>query len=371
MSRSHSGDHLFDVVSQYAALGDHRTGTAIDRATAEWMSDLLRDAGLDIEPELVEFEQWTFNSRLTVNGDDLEHLPLFYSWTGAIETGAVDVQLIDPMSGGFPGAADPHIERAKGTGAAAAVLATEHPNGSLVAINRDLDASRPDFPTVLAAGRDHAALAGGHVALTLEATLGRGVTTNIVARNGVGGSPLMLTTPLNGWFGCAGERGTGIAVLLALVERFADRPLVVVATGGHELTYFGAHRWAAGRSLTPSAIVHVGASVAVESASEAGDRTLIPTRLAMTSLAADDATPLAAALEPAELALHADTTSWIGEGEAFHQVGVPLLSFTGAGVDFHTPEDTPERATSPAALDRVARAIGDAADELHRHSQSA
>ena len=56
---------------------------------------------------------------------------------------------------------------------------------------------------------------------------------NLEARNGL--EAVLITTPLTGWFGCAGEQGTGVAVLLDLVERFADRPLLVLATGGHEL----------------------------------------------------------------------------------------------------------------------------------------
>ena len=67
--------------------------------------------------------------------------------------------------------------------------------------------------------------------------------------------------PLTGWFGCAGERGTGVAVLLDLVERFADRPLLVLATGGHELDYLGVRQWVAARRAEhgerPVAVIHV------------------------------------------------------------------------------------------------------------------
>ena len=49
-----------------------------------------------------------------------------------------------------------------------------------------------------------------------------------------------------------------------------------------------------------------------------------------------------------------DVTRFTGEGEAFVRWGAPLLSSTGAGVDFHTPDDVPARVTSPAALARVA-----------------
>ena len=55
-----------------------------------------------------------------------------------------------------------------------------------------------------------------------------GSSGNVVAFVGASGAarvgqavevaPLMITTPLSGWFRCAGERGPGIAILLALVE---------------------------------------------------------------------------------------------------------------------------------------------------------
>lgn len=360
------GRRLYDLVRHYVALGHHRTGSEVDEVTADWMAEMLRELGLTVELEPIEFERWRGTSSLTIGGEQVDHLPVYYAWTGSIDTENVQVQSIDPLSGGFPAVVDEPIEWARAGDAAAVVLATEHPNGSLVAVNRDLDAPRPGFPAVLAAGRDLGRLQSGPLRLSLTARTEPGVTTNVVAHNQREGPPLVLTTPLNGWFGCAGERGTGIAVLLSLVERLSDRPLVVVATGGHELGWFGAHHWVTNTRLTAAAVIHIGASVAVEEETGDGRRELVPTRLAMTSLGPAAAEPVANALDRAGLWLQPDTTRWIGEGEAFHRVPAPLLSFTGAGIDFHTPEDTPSRVTSPEALEIVADAIGEAADLMER-----
>ena len=81
------------------------------------------------------------------------------------------------------------------------------------------------------------------VRLRLRAGLVPGRTANIEVGNGQPGRRLVLTTPLNGWFGAAGERGAGITVLRHVAERLADRPLTVVATGGHELGCLGAYAW--------------------------------------------------------------------------------------------------------------------------------
>lgn len=366
------GQQLFDCVSTYAAFGDHRSGTDVDRATAEWVAESLVGLGLDAEIADVPFDRYHCDSELTVDGLPVEHLPIYYAWSGegsgSIATTDVVVRSIDPMVGGFAAAVDGPIAEAQAVGAEAAVLSTQHPEGSLVATNRDPESAQPGFPAVLVAGRDFQRLSKGQVSLMMTAREVPGRTSNVVARNGVSGRPLVLTTPLNGWFGCAGERGCGVAILLDLVERFADRPLLVVATGGHELGYFGAHRFIDATDETPVAIVHVGASLAVEDVAPDGSRSLAAARLAMTSLGSGDTSRMSDALSGAGYDLVVDTEHWLGEGEAWSRMAVPMLSFTGAGVDFHTPNDTPQRATSPTALALVADSIAAAVEILHDHA---
>jgi len=221
------------------------------------------------------------------------------------------------------------------------------------------------FPTVLVAGRDHDRLAGAEIDLHIDARVAPGRSATVVARSRAAARtgaarPLLLTTPLTGWFRCAGERGTGIAVLLELVERLADRPVVVVATTGHELDHLGARQWLPTADLEPDAVVHLGASIGVEEDAPDGTRRLAETRRAMTTLDEAEAAPIAEVLEAARLPLAASSDSWIGEAEVFSALGVPLLSISGAGVDFHTPGDLPERVTSPEAMRRVADAVVEA-----------
>lgn len=368
------------LVEEFTSLGDHRTGSEVDRGTVEWMADQLRERDLEVERIAVPFDRWVATSSLTLDGVEVEHLAVPYEWTGSVATDDIEIVQFDAMSGGFPELLGAPVAMARDTDAEAVVLATQHPDGSLVAVNR-VPGEGSGFPTLLVAGRDFDRLVDGArrgaVRLDMGASIEPGETSTLVARSEAASTgedpPLLLTTPLNGWFGCAGERGTGIAVLLHLVERFGDRPLLVVVTGGHELDFFGAKQWVADRMdpvdlaarVEPAAIVHIGASVAVEDIAETGERTLGAMRLAMTSLPAVDAEPVAGALEPAGLALGADTADWIGEGQAFSEMDAPMLSFTGSGIDFHTPQDMPDRATSPAALAAVATGIGGAVAELH------
>ena len=339
----------------YASLGHHRSGTDRDVATAAWFADLVGDLGT-VATTAVEFERYDARSELLVDGRMLDHLALYYEFTGDIDTSDVAVRRLDPHSGGFSRIASEVISEAKGAGHEALVIATEHPGGDLVAINRDLAALPSGMPTLLVAGRHYEALASATVRLRLNARLVPGRTANIEVSNDQPGPQLVLTTPLNGWFGAAGERGTGIAVLRHVAQRLADRSVDIVVTGGHELGYLGAHAWVDRCIEPPACVAHLGASLAVEVPGSDGSRRLIDSRIAMTTLDETTARPVVAALRDAGMGLRCQVESWLGEGEAWSRLGVPVLSTTGAGPDFHTPSDTPERATSPDALAQVAAA---------------
>lgn len=386
----HPGVELFAIVEQYEEFGDHRTGTGPDHLTAAWMGDRLRAAGLVARVEAVPFDRWAYTSTLTVAGDAVDHLPVFYEWTGEVNTANVWVDEVDQRLGGDPGVIDRHVAAARARGAEAVILATKHPTGSLVAINRPIGRVSGGMPTVLVPGRELNRLRRGPVQLTACAELVPATTTNIVAvnamnaMNAMDGPRLVLTTPLTGWFGCAGERGTGIAVLLDLVARFAaTRPLTVVCTGGHELGWFGADQIVdqifdsiadgGGERIGPSladisSIVHLGASLAAEQ-DGANGRQLAPNRLALTSCSDRSMGQVRASLSSVGLSLTAESSFWVGEGEAWSRLAAPLLSVTGAGVAFHTPEDVAAAVTSPGALRRVADAVADATaafDDLAR-----
>ena len=362
-----SGEDLYRIVCDYASLGHHRSGTDRDLATVEWFADLVGDLG-EVTTETVDFERYDARSELTADGRSFDHLALYYEFTGDIDASDVAVRRLDPHAGGFPRVADELIDETKQAGHEALVIATDHPDGDLVAINRDLSAPASGLPTLLVAGRHYDTMASSEVRVRLSARLTGGRTANIEVSNGRPGQPMLLTTPLNGWFAAAGERGTGIAVLYYLAEQFADTPLTIVATGGHELGFLGAHAWVDRCIEPPWCAVHLGASLAVEAPGSDGSRRLIDSRIAMTTLEEATACPVAAALRGAGIGLRCQVDSWLGEGEEWSRLGVPVLSTTGAGPDFHTPSDTPERATSPAALARVADgahravvAFGDAA----------
>ncbi len=391
----------FHIVKAYADFGHHRSGTPNDHATANGFASLFNDiddnyndentdddfsddnndnndnddfdntVNMATSQQAVDFDFYDTTSELLSNDTAIDHLPLTHAFHGTINTTNIAVQLIDPDYTTFPATTEAAVTQAKANGHEALVLATDHPNGELVAQNYNPTTPTYDFPVVLVAGRDYSKLKEHPLQLVLNAQTVIGTTMNVQATNNQASiSPaLMFTTPLTGWFQAAGERGTGIAVTYALAKRFSHLPLIVVGTGGHEVGFLGAHHWTKtyqeGHNPSLRAIVHIGASVAVPDAN----------RFAMTSLNAAAAKPLEQALAKDGFPLRCSETNWGGgEGEVFQRLiapdltapnhTVPMLSLTGEGIDFHTPADTPERVTSPEALELAAQSIGDATEEL-------
>ena len=109
-------------------------------------------------------------------------------------------------------------------GAAAAVLVTTGPTGEAVALN--VSASKPGIrkPVAILAPKDAepfvaAARQGQGATLTVDAVSGRRPAFNLIARLDRGAPrTLIVTTPRSGWHACAAERGSGLAVWLALAR---------------------------------------------------------------------------------------------------------------------------------------------------------
>lgn len=347
-----SGGQLFEWVEQFASLGHHRTGSEVDRRTVDWAAEWLGRFGFDLRIEPVELPLWRGSGQVLVDGEPIEHLAVPYSFTGRVSSGVVQRIGLDVMSGGFPGVLDDPMASAGAAGAGALVVATRHPLGDLVGVNRH-GFDVVGMPTFLVAGRHEERLAEARVEIDYHADVEIGHTWNLVATSSTAAADMMVTTPLNGWFTCAGERGTGIAVTLDLARRLVGESIDVVLTGGHELGFVGAHRFA--DVARYPAVFHVGASVAVEHDAE-GVRQLIPTRSAMCSESRDAMPGVFDAFAAIGLNTIPSSTTWMGEATAWSRWGVPLVSSTGAGVDFHTPSDLPGRVTSPEALTRVSSA---------------
>lgn len=175
-------------------------------------------------------------------------------------------------------------------GAAGVVLITTGPTGEATALNVSTKAPAIRQPVALLAPKDaEPFLAAAHQSATATLTLnGRGggserrVAFNVIARLDRGAAQtLVVSTPRSGWFSCAAERGSGLAIWLSLAQWLARTPLPtnveLVATSGHEYEYLGGEHYLKDAAPQPSSTrlwVHIGASAAARDWHDLGPKLL-------------------------------------------------------------------------------------------------
>jgi hypothetical protein len=170
-----------------------------------------------------------------------------------------------------------------------------------------------------------------------------------------GGRRLVITTPLTGWFSCAGERGTGVAVLLDVVGHLAGTvPVTVIGTTGHEIDGAGLRAALDTGSIPDGPILHLGASFAATGT----DGTTLTDRWWCRSSATGSSferirratKALSRTVEYTASGPTAEPGTWIGEAALWcHRVDL-MCSIAGTFPRFHTPSDLPAVSTSPALL---------------------
>jgi hypothetical protein len=397
------GQRMFKDVGDYAGFGDHRTGLPGDQATTGWLRSRLASMGYACELHDFGFE--LFEPQKThLKSPDGRLIPLLPAWqpvptrdgglsgvlslgTGeAHEPGGISLVAIPYMPAGSfhaKGQMEP-ITAAIAAGAGAVIAITEGPTGEVIAMNASPDLRWP-VPVVLTAPKEgealrRLALQRATVRLVSE---GRSEPSarahNLIARKPGSGRRLVISTPKSGWFACAGERGSGIAVALALASWAVSRlaaPVTFISTSGHEFEGLGGKLLLKDHAPAPDDValwVHIGANVACNAVSF-GDGP--PKRLDGPSQqrgiqATEALIPLLkqafAGQVGYEKPIQADPARAIGEAAVFLEAGyAPLIGLVGAHPLHHTPMDLPAIATSPDQLVPVARALAQAVRGIMR-----
>jgi hypothetical protein len=346
-------------VQEYARLGDHRTGTPVDDATRAWLASEIERRGGTVEELEYEFDRYAATVRVDAGGRALDVVPLFYSGVGEVDSAEPYIGEIDGAGVGTH--ADEALGVARAAGFRVAVLATRAPGGRLVGINR-APVDPPGPIGVLVPGGEISALREGPVQVRVDARILPGCSATLVGRFGptrrAHQPPIVVTTPLTGWFACAGERGTGIAVGLELVHELASkRPVVLVATTGHEIGFLGMHDFLGRAEVEARAVLQLGASVGAAQ----------PGGLAVALVDGLDPVldaELDAALAPAGFHTLRHDGAWPTEGEGW-RVSAPVMSLVASFDRFHTPDDVPAAVTSEAQLEVVTCALLDALRVVH------
>ncbi|HSV01890.1 MAG TPA: hypothetical protein VLI41_01685 [Phenylobacterium sp.] len=283
-------------LDRYLAFGVKRSGGAGDQACGAWLEGELKTAGLRVERQVFEapyFEADT--ATLEAGGARAAVIPqpivsptgpgglagplaVRAPWTTP-ETRCDDaIALVVLPYRRWSTATAPDVKgpalAAFAAGAAAVILVTTGPTGEAIALNAPAEPLFPG-PVAILAPKDAAPfLAAGQRGergrLTVAGHGGRRPAFNLVGRLERGaGRPLVVSTPRSGWFGCAGERGGGVAAWLALLRwapaALPRHDLVFLCTSGHEYENLGSGGFLAAAAPPPSETalwLHLGANVA-------------------------------------------------------------------------------------------------------------
>jgi hypothetical protein len=368
----HSGLRLFETVRAYARLGDHRTGGAVDRATRAWAADILQSAGGRVSEQPFRFPHYDADWRVEIGGRRIDSLPLFYCTAG--ETDLANVPLVRvPFRPGEEAAGLRAVEQAAAKATGALIVVSETATGGLYALNCE-PREHPTGPAIFVVGSDDVRgfdVTDNHV--FLRATVTQGETANLMADFGPAGQRprLTISTPMTGWFACAGERGSGLAIAFAVAERLAgDFPLRLVLSSGHEVGHIGLDVYLAATAPAPDeAILHVGAGVAAGSPGADGRFRLTPDIRLTAHATAHGLDRMARAMaaigvpftqaQPAE-----SPASWRGEARNWAPRARRMASLVGFSPFFHERDDQPERVTDAALLTSVCDAVEDIARAL-------
>jgi hypothetical protein len=166
-------------------------------------------------------------------------------------------------------------DEVRASGAAGLILVTNGPTGEAIALNAPAEAPPFGVPTLVLAPKDAgpvlaAAREGRTARLVIDGQAGRRPAFNLIGRIDRGaGRTVVLSTPRSGWFTCAGERGPGIALWMALLPWMAKtltrHDIVVVTASGHEYENLGAEAFLHREAPAPERTalwVHLGAGIA-------------------------------------------------------------------------------------------------------------
>lgn len=246
------------VLQAYDAQGCHRTGTAVDGASAEWLAAVAKEAGAEARLESFELSRVQPTSAYVESqGRRIEGLPLFDAppISGGVLNGA-----LGPLGSGSPigllitrsPAPDEHydaLRREAGHEALIAVTVGRRPG--LQARNANSFKEPFGVPVLQVSSEQEeflqrAADSGASATLAISIDRVPARSCNVVAR--VPGadselSPIVISTPRSGWWNCASERGGGIACWLEVLRSAVAQPFardaIFAGFAGHELGHTG------------------------------------------------------------------------------------------------------------------------------------
>jgi hypothetical protein len=396
-----SGDSLYQDVITYVQFGEHRTATQGEDQTTDWMAERLKACGLNVGFQSFPVDTFfVHESSLNIDGKLVQCFPLWPPhWTGPQSVRArlslleaegsqqkASMALIKPsfsygaLAYSQDEGDDTVIRAAAERGAVAALVISNGPSEGIHAYNTPDGTERWPIPVALVPKRNEPALTLAAEQRVEASLLLKGSdelqveAKNIVARLDRGGDLIVISTPKSGWFSCAGERGPGIALFLALAQWASQRDsnvsYIFEANTGHETGGSGIRRFVEDLAPAPESVlawIHLGANIATWEWEETDSGLVKRARPDSYRVVCSnqELLPLLNTALSCLPGLEPRVGRGLGEMRLVIQTG-----YRGFGVNggpyryFHTPEDKPDVATGPELLESVATALTTALDLL-------
>ncbi len=286
------------ILERYHSFGDKAAGGPGDTASGAWLEGELTGLGFACRRQGYDVPAFDGDATLTsgaaraglipqaivvtTSGDGLGG-PLYVAGAGKSGPGIALLVLPHARWSTAVGQIARRVQAVFDGGASAVVIITTGPTGEALALNAPADKPLFDRPVAVLAPRDaepflQAAVRGETATLRVAGRSFRRPAFNVTATlNRGAGRTLVISTPRSGWFGCAGERGSGMAAYLMLVAWAAKAELPVnialVATSGHEYENAGGEHFIGDLAPRPDKTalwVHLGANVAARDWHERG-----------------------------------------------------------------------------------------------------
>ena len=373
---------IASVIRTYEAQGFHRTGTAVDQISGDWLANKVRRVGF--EPMREEFSLSRvdpIDASLLVNDRRIEGLPFF---DGGFTGPAGIAGLLGPLNSDAPiGLAEipPNAAQIGALGDArrqnrhqAIVVITRGTRPGFCPSNAE-SFLRPFGPPVLQVASEEAPLLGDcarvgvQVLLTVhverEPAQAFNVITTIPGTNRTI-APLVVMTPRSGWWRCASERGGGLACWLEIMRATREarpvRDVLFVASSGHELGHLGIDTFIERRPglvAAAKAWMHLGANIG---AAQGSGNNLQASDDEMEAMMADAMTKAGLRIDR-RLARSAVPR---GEAENVHRWGGRYISIIGNNDLFHNTSDRGAEAVDLKVIERFAGAFAVVAASLAR-----
>lgn len=378
-------------MEKYVSLGEHRSGTPADTATSFWLGEELSKIGYKVNFLNFPIKQFFLESASISSTDfKIKAFPLWWvndsiplEVSGQIKKvekeKAVDlngsIALIQIAGSGVQSANSLNIlidsiskKQVKGI-----IIVTESKSGEIVAINTTKEQKAWKVPVVLIASKDAKSLQTAIskrqiIQLSIKGKFKAIEARNVYATIGHGEKQIVISTPISGWFTNGGERGSGVAIWLALAKWAAVHhegyTFYFTGNSGHELNSKGAQEFLEHAAPSPSTTqlwIHLGAGAATlqYKTDEKGKLIASENVDSLRNFYYDLPVSESFNLAFKNISGHKLEVSDKPGGELIHVVAKGYKRFVGISYShpyFHTPADDAST-TSPEILEKTALAF--------------